>query len=173
MNSIIRTENVSKVYHLGGEDVHAVNNVSLDVPEGRMTAIVGRSGSGKTTFLNLISGLDEPTNGNIWFDGDSLTSFSEKEKRILRLNKIGFVFQAFGLLPLLTATENVGIPLRMRYLNHEEREHKVHEALEWVGLANRVNHRPHELSGGEQQRVAIARALASSPRILMADEPTG
>lgn len=173
MTAIIRTEHLHRIYHLGGEDVHAVNDVSLDVPEGRMTAVVGRSGSGKTTFMNLVSGLDTPTEGKIWFDDTRLDTMDEQARRHLRRDRIGFVFQSFGLLPLLNAAENVSIPLRMRYLNPQEREERVQQALHWVGLEKRVRHRPYELSGGEQQRVAIARALASQPRIILADEPTG
>ena len=173
MTAIIQTENLTRIYQLDGEDINAVNAVTLDIPREKMTAIVGRSGSGKTTLLNLISGLDVPTNGEIWFDNDRLDTMSEQDKRLLRLNKIGFVFQSFGLLPLLDASENVGVPLRMRYMDQQERNSRVNEALDWVGLTQRVHHRPYELSGGEQQRVAIARALASRPQIIMADEPTG
>ena len=173
MTAIIQTKNLTRIYQLDGEDIHAVNAVTLDIPREKMTAIVGRSGSGKTTLLNLISGLDVPTNGEIWFDNDRLDTMSEQDKRLLRLNKIGFVFQSFGLLPLLDAAENVGVPLRMRYMDQRERNSRVNEALDWVGLTQRVHHRPYELSGGEQQRVAIARALASRPQIIMADEPTG
>lgn len=173
MSAIIRTAHLSRIYHLDGENIHAVNDVSLEIPEGEMTAIVGRSGSGKTTLLNVLSGLDMPTSGEIWFDDVRLDTLDEKSKRLIRLNKIGFVFQAFGLLPLLSAAENVAVPLRMRYMEQSEREARVKEALTWVGLSNRAHHRPYELSGGEQQRVAIARALASRPRIIMADEPTG
>ncbi|MEQ8676622.1 MAG: ABC transporter ATP-binding protein [Aggregatilineales bacterium] len=173
MTAIIQTKNLTRIYQLDGEDINAVNAVTLDIPREKMTAIVGRSGSGKTTLLNLISGLDVPTNGEIWFDNDRLDTMSEQDKRLLRLNKIGFVFQSFGLLPLLDASENVGVPLRMRYMDQQERNSRVNEALDWVGLTQRVHHRPYELSGGEQQRVAIARALASRPQIIMADEPTG
>ncbi|GAB4549301.1 MAG: ABC transporter ATP-binding protein [Anaerolineae bacterium] len=172
-NSAIRLENVAKTYHLRGEDVHAVNGVSLEVFPNQMTAIVGRSGSGKTTLLNLIAGLDDPTEGSIQLLGKNLTELDELARLKLRRHDIGFIFQSFGLLPLLTAAENVGVPLRMQNVSRTERESRVREALEWVGLSKRSKHRPYELSGGEQQRVAIARALAAGPQIILADEPTG
>lgn len=170
---VISLEGVNRVYHLAGEDIHAVNDVSLDVWPRHMTAIVGRSGSGKTTLLNLIAGLDEPTSGNIWVLGRNLGQMDERERLDLRLNRLGFVFQSFGLMPLLTARENVSVPLRMRGMHPREREERIDEALHWVGLTERAHHRPYELSGGEQQRVAIARALAEGPNLVLADEPTG
>jgi putative ABC transport system ATP-binding protein len=169
----IRAVNLDRVYHLGGEDVHAVNDVSFDVMPRQMTAIVGRSGSGKTTLLNLIAGLDTPTSGKVWILGKPLGTMDEAARLALRRDVFGFVFQSFGLLPLLTAAENVSVPLRMRELPRRERDERVAEALNWVGLTRRTNHRPYELSGGEQQRVAIARALAAQPQIILADEPTG
>ena len=171
--AIIQTQNLHKIYSTTGADVHAVNDVSLEIFAGQMTAIVGRSGAGKTTFLNLISGLDTPSEGKVYLDGEDIFALSEDARIRLRRDKISFIFQNFGLLPLLSARENVGIPLRMRRTSVREREERVAEALEWVGLAKRVHHRPYELSGGEQQRVAIARALAARPAILLADEPTG
>ncbi len=170
---VITLKGVHRIYHLAGEDIHAVNNVTLDVWPRHMTAIVGRSGSGKTTLLNLIAGLDEPTGGEIWVLGRSLAHMDERERLDLRLNQLGFVFQSFGLMPLLTARENVGVPLRMRGMSPKEREARIDEALAWVGLSDRAHHRPYELSGGEQQRVAIARALAEGPSLVLADEPTG
>ncbi len=170
---IIRTEHLSRVYHLAGEDIHALTDVSLAIYPGQMTAIVGRSGSGKTTLLNLIAGLDEPTNGVIWFEGQKLAELDGEARLQLRRERIGFVFQSFGLLPLLSAAENVGVPLRMRRLPRQEREARVAGALAWVGLTDRQRHRPYELSGGEQQRVALARALAARPHVILADEPTG
>ncbi len=169
----IRVENLEHVYRLGSEDVHAINNVTLDIWPQQMTAIVGRSGSGKTTLLNLIAGLDTPTHGHVWVLGRRLDEMDETAKLALRRETLGFIFQSFGLLPLLTAAENVSVPLRMRHVNRPEREARVAEALDWVGLTRRARHRPYELSGGEQQRVAIARALASRPQIVLADEPTG
>lgn len=173
MNPIIQTVAIHKVYRTPGQEVHAINNVSLDIYAGQLTAIIGRSGAGKTTLLNLISALDTPTEGKIYVEGRDISALNENDKVKLRREKIGFIFQNFGLLPLLTARENVGIPLRMRRMNSREREDRITEALEWVGLAKRMQHRPYELSGGEQQRVSIARALAARPDILLADEPTG
>jgi putative ABC transport system ATP-binding protein len=169
----IHVEDLTRVYHLEGEDIHAINGVTLDVEPQRMTAIVGRSGSGKTTLLNLIAGLDTPTRGEVWVLGHNLNRMAESARLALRRESLGFIFQSFGLLPLLTAAENVGVPLRMRNLDRQSREEQVAEALEWVGLTRRARHRPYELSGGEQQRVAIARAIASRPQIILADEPTG
>jgi ABC-type lipoprotein export system ATPase subunit len=169
----IQVQNLVHVYHLEGEDIHAINSVSLDILPGRMTAIVGRSGSGKTTLLNLIAGLDTPTKGEVLIQGRNLRQMDEAARLTLRREIFGFVFQSFGLLPLLTAAENVSVPLRMRNLSRREREERIGEALEWVNLTRRARHRPYELSGGEQQRVAIARALASKPQIILADEPTG
>ena len=170
---IIRTEEVSKIFRTGDTHVHALNGVSLAIPTGKMTAIVGRSGAGKTTFLNLVSGLDKPSSGKVFLQGQDLFSLSEDDRVRFRLQNIAFVFQNFGLLPLLSAEENVGVPLRMMEMPRQEREQRVLEALEWVGLSKRIHHRPYELSGGEQQRVAIARALAARPKIILADEPTG
>ncbi|MCI0714404.1 MAG: ABC transporter ATP-binding protein [Chloroflexi bacterium] len=170
---IIAIRDLHKIYHLAGEDIHAVNDVSLEVWEQYMTAIVGRSGSGKTTLLNLIAGLDRANDGEIMILGRKLATMNEQEILDMRLHEIGFVFQSFGLMPLLSAAENVSVPLRMRKMSAGERRDRVETALEWVGLADRARHRPYELSGGEQQRVAIARALAAGPRLVLADEPTG
>ena len=173
LEPVISLVDLHRIYHLAGEDIHAVNGVTLDVWPRQMTAIVGRSGSGKTTLLNLIAGLDTPTRGEIRVLGRNLGQMTESERLALRLHKLGFIFQSFGLMPLLSARENVGVPLRMRGMDPVEREARVQEALEWVGLADRAHHRPYELSGGEQQRVAIARALAEDPELVIADEPTG
>ncbi len=172
-DAVIQTKSLHRIYDTGSERVHAVQDVSLDIHTGQLTAIVGRSGAGKTTLLNLISGLDTPTQGTVHINGQNLFEMSESDRVQLRRQKIGFIFQSFGLLPLLSARENVGVPLRMMQLPGSEREERVEEALEWVGLAKRMSHRPYELSGGEQQRVAIARALAARPQIILADEPTG
>jgi putative ABC transport system ATP-binding protein len=169
----IHLQGVHRIYRLAGENIHAVNDVSLDVWPGVMTAVVGRSGSGKTTLLNLIAGLDDPTEGTIMVLGRNLRTMDERERLDLRLNKLGFIFQSFGLMPLLSARENVGVPLRMRGMSPHEREERVAAALEWVGLSDRAHHRPYELSGGEQQRVAIARTIAEGSDLVLADEPTG
>lgn len=170
---IIRTQNLNRVFRVGGGDIHAVQDVSITIQPRIMTAIVGRSGAGKTTLLNLIAGLDTPTSGEVWIEGQNLFAMTEMQRIELRRQRLGFVFQSFGLLPLLSAAENVGVPLRMRNTPRREREAMVKEALDWVGLLPRANHRPYELSGGEQQRVALARALVARPHILLADEPTG
>jgi putative ABC transport system ATP-binding protein len=173
MTNLIQVRDLTRIYRTGSMDVTALSGVSLDIPARKITALVGRSGSGKTTFLNLISGLDRPTRGEIDFDGARLDTMRDAQILKLRQERIGFVFQAFGLLPLLTAAENVGVPLRMRGLPARERDARVLEALDWVGLKERARHRPYELSGGEQQRVSIARALAAQPSVILADEPTG
>ena len=170
---MIRTEQLHRIYQTKGENVHAVNNVSIEIEAGKITGIVGRSGAGKTTLLNVISGLDEASQGKVWLDGQDLFALSDQQRTALRRDKMGFVFQNFGLLPLLSAYENVSIPLRMRKLGQSQIDEQVNEALDWVGLQKRANHRPYELSGGEQQRVGLARALVAKPQIIFADEPTG
>ena len=170
---IIETIAVGRKYKLGSEEVVAVKDVSLEVHTGQFIAIVGRSGSGKTTLLNLIAGLDQATSGQVLFEGKDLAEMNEKELTQIRRNKIGFVFQSFGLLPLLSAYENVELPLRISGVKAGEREERAKAGLEMVGLTRRANHRPYELSGGEQQRVAIARAVVSRPPLIIADEPTG
>jgi putative ABC transport system ATP-binding protein len=171
--AMVQVHDLYRIYRTSGSEIHAVNGVSFEIARGKMTAIVGRSGAGKTTLLNLIAGLDQPTRGHVYIDGQDITLLSENEKVALRRDRLGFVFQNFGLLPLLSAAENVSVPLRMRQLSRIDRERRVTEALEWVGLRPRAKHRPHELSGGEQQRVSLARALAAQPALLLADEPTG
>jgi putative ABC transport system ATP-binding protein len=169
----IRVEGVSRSFHGGGAVVHAVQDVSLEVPAGQFLAIVGRSGSGKTTLLNLIAGLDRPDEGRVFIGEDEVSSMGERALTELRRHVLGFVFQSFGLLPLLSAAENVELALRIAGAGLRERGERTRELLERVGLSRRADHRPYELSGGEQQRVAVARALANSPRVLIADEPTG
>jgi putative ABC transport system ATP-binding protein len=161
------------VFGSGDSAVTAVNQVSLDIFTGEFLAITGRSGSGKTTLLNLIAGLDQPTEGSVVFEGRDLTTLSEAELVELRRNKIGFVFQSFGLMPLLSAYENVELPLHILGVSWRERRRRAMETLELVGLGPRARHRPYELSGGEQQRVAISRALVAGPDVVFADEPTG
>lgn len=170
---LIATRDLQREFKLGGETIHAVDHVNLEIPRGQMVVIRGRSGSGKTTLLNLIAGLDQPTGGDLWIDGMQTTGLSERERVALRREKMGFVFQAFGLLPLLSARENVEVPLRIARLARREREERSAAALSAVGLMPRAKHRPYELSGGEQQRVALARALVNNPQLILADEPTG
>ena len=171
--SIISTEDLSRVFGSGETAVTAVNAVNLEVPQGELMAVVGRSGSGKTTLLNLLSGLDRPTNGKVFFQGRDLTTFSESDLVELRRHKIGFVFQSFGLMPLLSAQENVELPLHISGVSWRERRRRAMASLDLVGLGSRARHRPYELSGGEQQRVSIARALVTGPEAIFADEPTG
>ena len=171
--SLIATEDLSRIFGSGETAVTAVNAVNLEVPQGELMAVVGRSGSGKTTLLNLLSGLDRPTNGKVIFQGRDLTTFSESELVELRRHKIGFVFQSFGLMPLLSAQENVELPLHISGVSWRERRRRAMASLDLVGLGSRARHRPYELSGGEQQRVSIARALVTGPEAIFADEPTG
>jgi ABC-type lipoprotein export system ATPase subunit len=168
---VVRLEGVSKVYQRGASIIRAVQGVSLEVAKGEFLAVMGPSGSGKSTLLNLIGGLDRPTEGDVVIEGRSTRGFSEAEWTQLRRERIGVVFQFFNLLPGLTARENVALPLLLR--GDSDPEQRVEECLSAVGLAHRGEHRPSELSGGEQQRVAVARALAHRPALLLADEPTG
>jgi peptide/nickel transport system ATP-binding protein len=166
-------KDLQRIFEVGTEEVHAVDGVSLEIPAGLMVAVKGPSGSGKTTMMNLIAGLDEPTGGSVLVNGRELPSMSNKEKIELRRREIGFVFQTFGLLPFLSARENVETPLRLIQASTQERRQRTDDVLEMVGLLDRANHRTYELSGGEQQRVALARALANRPSLILADEPTG
>jgi putative ABC transport system ATP-binding protein len=170
---LLVADHVSRTFHLEGEEVHAVRDISLTINRGRFVAIVGRSGSGKTTLLNLLAGLDTPSTGQVLFDGRNVADMGEKEMTELRRHSIGIVFQSFGLLPLLSAFENVELPLRIAGVGARERNERAEEVLDLVGLLPRARHRPFELSGGEQQRVAIARAVAMRPSVILADEPTG
>jgi putative ABC transport system ATP-binding protein len=170
--ALVVTESLGRDYEDGGSVVHALRDVDLRIREGILAVVHGRSGSGKTTLLNMIGGLDRPTHGRVWVDGDEVSAKGEDALVELRRDKIGFVFQSFGLVPILSAAENIEVPLRLRKVDPEERRARVLELLELVGLAGRAKHRPYELSGGEQQRVAICRALANRPRLLIADEPT-
>ncbi|MFB0629832.1 ABC transporter ATP-binding protein [Streptomyces sp. AB3(2024)] len=157
----------------GARTVHALRGVSFEVRRGELTALKGRSGSGKTTLMNLVGGLDSPTGGTVELDGTDLTGLDESGRLALRRDRIGFVFQSFGLIPVLTAAENVGVPMRMRGVPAKQREERVRTLLALVGLADHAGQRPGELSGGQQQRVAVARALANEPVLIIADEPTG
>ena len=166
-------EGVSRVYHVGREDVFAVREADWQIPPGRLLALQGRSGSGKTTLLNLVGGLDRPTAGMIKIMDNDTRRMSDRELTMLRRHKIGFIFQAFALLPVLSAYENVELPMRIAGMSARKRHERALDLLDLVGLTKRASHRPFELSGGEQGRVAIARALANQPALLLADEPTG
>jgi predicted ABC-type transport system involved in lysophospholipase L1 biosynthesis ATPase subunit len=170
---LLRVHSVTKDYPYGGDAVHALRGVDLDIREGEFVAIVGPSGCGKSTLLNLIAGIDDPTTGSIELLGRELSSLDEGERSALRLREVGFIFQRFHLLAVLTAAENVELPMAEASVPGRERRARARELLEYVGLGERLGHRPPHLSGGEQQRVAIARALANRPRLLLADEPTG
>lgn len=171
--NIIETFDLSKVYKKKRIEVTALKDVNLQVPRGEVVSIMGTSGSGKTTLLNLIGGLDSPTKGKVTVDGVDITRLSEPQLASFRLNKIGFVFQFYNLFPTLTAFENVEFPLILAKKRKEERERRVRNLFEAVGMKERAAHRPDELSGGEQQRIGIARALANNPALVLADEPTG
>lgn len=170
---LIKAEDVYRTYKVGGREVHALKGLNLTVKSGEFVALKGRSGSGKTTLLNLMGGLDRPTQGRILYQGRDLQSFSPKELTRWRRNQVGFIFQAFALLPALTAFENVELPLRIAGGSPKKTAARAMECLKLVGLDKRAHHRSFELSGGEQQRVGIARALVAQPRFVIADEPTG
>ena len=170
---LITTVDLWRTYLLGSEEINALRGVNFSVMPGQFIAVVGRSGSGKTTLLNILAGLDKPTSGRVLFQDRDVAEMSEHDLTDLRRHEIGFVFQSFGLLPLLSALENVELPLRIAGVRAGEREERTRDALEIVGLWNRAKHRPYELSGGEQQRVAIARAIVNEPPLILADEPTG
>ncbi|WP_069767212.1 ABC transporter ATP-binding protein [Streptomyces sp. LUP30] len=170
---MVVVEDLRRTYGGGDTAVHALRGVSFTVPRGELVALRGRSGSGKTTVLNLIGGLDSPDGGRITVDGTDLAGLGEDGLLALRRDRIGFVFQSFGLIPVLTAAENIGVPLRLRKVPVREREARVDLLLSLVGLSDHADQRPGELSGGQQQRVAVARALANNPALIIADEPTG
>jgi putative ABC transport system ATP-binding protein len=170
---VVEARDVVKTYHRGGAAVEALKGLTLTIPRRRMTLLKGRSGSGKTTMLNLIAGLDRPTSGSIRFEGREIVGLADAELTRMRREHIGLVFQTFALLPTYSAYENVDLVLRIAGVPLRQRDRRVREVLSLVGLAKRMNHRPFELSGGEQQRVSIARALATHPDLILADEPTG
>ncbi len=170
---LIETRAVTRVYQMGSSEVKALDDVSIGVAEGEFVAIQGTSGSGKSTLLNLLGGLDSPTSGDILFDSKSLAPLTKKEMARYRRHSVGMIFQNFNLMPTMTAGENVRLALAFGGLRGLPRRERAEALLERVGLTDRAEHRPGELSGGEQQRVAIARALANRPRVLLADEPTG
>lgn len=170
---MISCQSISKSYRKGANTVTPLENLNLEVPRGEFLALMGPSGSGKTTLLNLISGIDSPTSGTLLIDGENISDFSRKQLTKWRSRKIGYIFQMYHLIPVLTAFENVELPLLITPLSRAERKAKVEEALNLVGLMDRSHHTPAELSGGQEQRVAIARALVGDPPLLVADEPTG
>ena len=171
--TMVDVRDVTRTFGSGHAAVQALRGVSCTVRRGELTALVGRSGSGKTTLLNIIGGLDRPTSGSVVVAGQDVTSMGERQRTIFRRQSVAFVFQSFGLIPILSAAENTGIPLRIGGMPAREREKRVRLMLSLVGLDGHGSQRPNELSGGQQQRVAIARALAGTPRLLIADEPTG
>ncbi len=168
----IQVEHATKVYHIGKTETHALNDITLNIAEGEFTALVGPSGSGKTTLLQLIGCLDKPDQGVVKIRGQDVTRFDANQRADLRRTSIGFVFQFFALIPVLTAYENVELPLLLGNMKASERHERVTDLLNAVGLADRADQRPDQVSGGEQQRVAIARALATRPILVLADEPT-
>ena len=170
---MIQLKNASKSYQQGAREVHALLNVSLRIGKGEFLSVMGASGSGKSTLLNLIGGLDQPSGGEIFMDGRPLHGISDDELTLIRRRRVGFIFQFFNLLPILTAAENVSLPLLLEGTPFSQIQPKAVELLTTMGLGDRVEHRPEQLSGGEMQRVAIARALITNPAVLLADEPTG
>lgn len=170
--SIIKIENLHKIYNETVVPVHAVRGISLEFQEGEFTAIIGPSGCGKTTFLNLVGGLDEPTEGTVVIDGKDISQLSSRQLIDYRLQNIGFVFQSYNLIPVLTAGENVAFIMELQGKSKKERMERAKDLLEQVGIGEKFDIRPGQLSGGQQQRVAVARALASTPKFILADEPT-
>ncbi len=173
MASIVEVQSVTKTYGRDGLQVPVLENINLSVPEGEFLALMGPSGSGKTTLLNLIAGIDRPTKGSVTVAGTNVAQLSETALAKWRSNHVGFIFQFYNLMPVLTAFENVELPLHLTNLSKKKREDHVKRVLDIVGLSDRLKHYPNQLSGGQQQRVAIARAIVSDPTILVADEPTG
>jgi len=169
---MVAADGVSRTFGSGHTAVHALRGVSFTIDRGQLAAVRGRSGSGKTTLLNIIGGLDKPMAGQVWVDGREVSRMSEPERLALRRDTVAFIFQSFGLIPMLSAAENVGIPLRIAGVPPRERRERVAAMLALAGMSSHAAHRPNELSGGQQQRIAIARALAGRPGLLIADEPT-
>ena len=172
-NTLVNVDGVEKVFHRGSEDIHVLADLHLKVRKGEFLALMGPSGSGKSTLLNLIGGLDRPTNGTVSIDGERVDELSDRKLAAWRARHIGFVFQLYNLLPVLTAERNVELPLLLTHLGRAERKAHVTTALGVVGLSHRAGHFPRTLSGGEQQRVGIARAIVTDPTLLLCDEPTG
>ena len=173
MGQILRAVNLWKVYPMGETEVHALQGISLEIRHGEILAITGPSGSGKTTLLNCLSSLDSVSQGEIYFEGENIANISDFERTKLRGERMGFIFQQYQLLPVLTAVENVELPLLLQNVSSDDARRRALESLSMLGLSNRSEHKPSELSGGQQQRVAIARAIVHNPSILFADEPTG
>lgn len=169
---VVKIENATRVYKIGAVETQALRGVDLTIDRGEFTALVGPSGSGKTTLLQLIGCLDQPTNGAVWVDGKDVTRLDRNQRADMRRGHIGFIFQFFALIPTLSAYENIEMPLLLNGHNPKERRERVLELLEAVGLSDRANNRPDQMSGGQQQRIAIARALAPKPALILADEPT-
>ncbi len=173
MGSLIQLDDVHKSYQRGSEIIHVLNGINLQMAEGAFYALMGPSGSGKTTLLNMIGGLDDADSGKVCVAGEDLSSLTGSQLARWRADHVGFVFQGFNLLPVLTAFENVELPLQLAPISRRQRREQAERALELVGLADRMHHKPKELSGGQEQRVAIARAIATDPAVVLADEPTG
>ena len=173
MPALVHVDNVEKIFHRGSEEIHVLSNLNLKVPQGEFLALMGPSGSGKSTLLNLIGGLDRPTKGSVRIGGERTDELSDRRLAAWRARHVGFVFQLYNLLPVLTAERNVELPLLLTHLSKRERSNHVATALEIVGLSHRTKHYPRTLSGGEQQRVGIARAIVTDPTLLLCDEPTG
>ncbi len=173
MTPIVEIRNLSKAYRRGGQSVPVLTDINLDVQAGEFVAMMGPSGSGKSTLLNLIAGIDKPSGGTLRVEGQDIASLSESELADWRAHSVGFIFQFYNLIPVLSARENVELPLLLTRLSKRERKERALTALKVVGLADRAEHHPRQLSGGQEQRVAIARAIVADPKVLVADEPTG
>ena len=173
MEHLIKVVDLCKVYNPGVNEVRALYHVDLEIDQGEFVAIIGQSGSGKSTFMNMLGCLDVPTSGKYYLNGTDVSTMTDNQLSEVRNREIGFIFQGFNLIPNLTAEENVELPLIYRGMDKKSRKKLAQESLEMVGLGNRMNHKPAEMSGGQQQRVAIARAIAAKPPVILADEPTG
>ena len=171
--SVIKIENVSRIFYVGDSEVYALRDLNIEVHKGEFVSIMGPSGSGKSTAVNMVGCLDLPTKGKIYLDGKNIANLEESDLAQIRGKKIGFIFQKFNLISTLTALENVALPMLFQGISVEERQKKAKKLLELVDLGDRIYHKPTELSGGQQQRVAIARSLANNPQVILADEPTG
>ena len=170
---IVQVEDVKKLYHMGDEEVWALKGISLDIRKGEVLSIMGPSGSGKSTLFNQIGALDVPTEGRVYFEGESVFELSESQQAWFRCNQIGYIFQTFNLIPVMSALQNVSLPMLFQGEEAARADQRATDILDRVGLGHRLHHKPFELSGGQQQRVAVARALANTPSLILADEPTG